>query len=305
MLPFSLLYAGVSNLLRILAKPYKAKIPLICVGNISMGGTGKTPTAMAIGEYLKAQGLKVAFITRGYKGAKKDLWVNDKSVACMVGDEPLLLASVAPTYVCSSRVAAVKKLENKFDVLVFDDALQYNKLLMDFSIMVIDGGVGLGNGGIFPAGHLRESLASGIKRTQMALLVGEDKQNVQSKILKINKNYPIIKGVLEPIQKKVKAQKIIAFAGIGRPQKFFDTLKNLGYIIFKKYEFADHHFFNKIEIEKIVEEAKKNKLEIFTTQKDFVRLDKEQQKNIKYVAVKMQLENKFFKMLNEVICKKQ
>lgn len=276
------------------------------MGNITMGGAGKTPAALAIAGHFIKQKKKVAFITSGYRGKIKDVFVDlKKHVAREVGDEPMLLAEVAPTYVCSSRIAAVKKLERKFEIIIFDDAAQYYKLDFDYSLLVFDGKVGIANGGVFPAGYLRESLKTGLKHSDAVLIVGKDATGLAQKIKQKQKDFNVFSGLLVPTVQKAKDKKVVAFAGIARPTKFFETLSAIGFKITKKFEFADHHFFSETEILTIMSEARKSGAKVITTAKDWVRLPENLKKQISFLPIELKMDEKVFKDMEQKLCKKQ
>ena len=251
-------------------KPKKVNIPVICIGNLTAGGSGKTPTATAIAYILKNNGFHPFFVSRGYGGILKNVLVdNQKHTPQEVGDEPLLLSKVAPVVINSDRFAAAQKAVTLgADIIIMDDGFQNPTLFKDKSFLVIDGTNGMGNLLPIPAGPMREFLHQGLKRAQAVILLGEDKKNVLRRI----KNLPIFHGCVTPVSPTRKTSKVIAFAGIGHPKKFYNSLTECGFDIVKTYDFPDHHFYTEEELLKIINEAQTLNAEIYTTAKDMVKI---------------------------------
>lgn len=280
LLPFAWVYGTVTQWRIRLAKPYKSRAYVICIGNITAGGVGKTPVALAMAEKYLAQGKKVFFVTRGYKGKLKNIVVDlAKHTAMETGDEARLLAQTAPTIIAPQRDVGAKMAEDLgAEVIIMDDGLQNPRLYKDESWLVFDGAVGIGNGKIIPAGPLRETLANGEKRAQYALIMGDDKTNLAQKI-----HLPVYHGKLVPEAFALENKKVLAFAGIGHPEKFYQTLRNLGYDVVKTRDFEDHHAYADAEIEELIKEA--DGLPVVTTEKDFVKLSKSEQTKVKVLKV--------------------
>ncbi|MDB2415068.1 tetraacyldisaccharide 4'-kinase [Rickettsiales bacterium] len=285
LIPLSWIFSSISLLRKIIVKPVKVDIPVICIGNINVGGTGKTPVAVELCKFLQARGKKVAFLSRGYGGNLYGpvLVNNKKHKASDVGDEPLLLSQYAPTYIAKHRPdGAIYARKNGADIIIMDDGLQNPHLKKDFSILVIDGQVGLGNGRILPAGPLRESLSSALNKTDALVIIGHDKHNISSFV-----KAPIIKSEIKPLEVKLSAKKYVAFAGIGRPKKFFDTLDSMNLKIVATKEFADHKPYSESDILKIKELAKEKSAGIITTQKDYLRIDVKLRDDIEFLPVQI------------------
>lgn len=294
--PLGELYALGTKCRLKLNKSRKIDIPVICIGNLTAGGTGKTPTAISLAQMLQNAGLKPNFISRGYHGTLHDTQVHPEThTPEQVGDEPLLLARIAPTFINSDRYqGALKAQQNKAECILMDDGFQNPSLYKDLSFIVIDGTSGFGNKRCIPAGPLREHIEEGIKRAQAALIIGEDKYNLSNSL-----PLPCFKGKIVPQKPDLKNNRVIAFAGIGHPQKFYNSLSELGIEIIKTYDFPDHHYYTESELQNILDEAQKLQAEAITTSKDFVKIPKALQPDFKILEINIEWENK--KELQEFI----
>jgi len=261
------------------ASLYRAPMPVICVGNLTAGGSGKTPVVIAIGERLKARGLRPVFLTRGYGGKTGvPLLVRPHHTARLVGDEALLLARSSPTIVSRDRaVGAAKAAEAKADVLVMDDGYQNFALAKDLSLVVVDGGGGFLNGMVLPAGPLREKVGQGLKRADAVVIMGDGTPDLAGY------TGPVLRAHLAPLTNELAGRRIFAFAGIGRPQKFYDTLKAVGAIVTGTQDFGDHHFYDAQDLQGLRDQAKGAAL--VTTEKDLVRIPPERRGGIMALAV--------------------
>ncbi len=272
--PFGLLWATGGRLRRALTKPYQAAIPVICVGNLVVGGAGKTPVTLAIAEYLKSHGMTPHVLSRGYGGsAKGPTRVEpERHGAAEVGDEALLLAAVAPTWVGGDRAASARAAEAAGAAcLLLDDGLQNPTLEKDLSLIVVDGGYGFGNGRLLPAGPLREPIEEGLGRAGAVVLVGRDEAGVEQTLAS---RVPVLRGRLMPAGslETLADKPVLAFAGIGRPAKFFDMLREAGLRVAKARGFADHHSYREAEVEALLETAAVLDAVPVTTAKDAMRL---------------------------------
>ena len=267
------------------ASPYRAPMPVICVGNLTAGGSGKTPVAIAIGELLKAQGHRPVFLTRGYGGrTAAPVLVKPHHSARIVGDEALLLARTAPTIVARDRaVGAARAAEAKADVLVMDDGHQNFALAKDLSLVVVDGGGGFQNGMVLPAGPLREPVAQGLKRADAVILIGDGAPDLRGYA------GPVLRARLVPLPNDFAGRRVFAFAGIGRPQKFFDTLKAVGAFVAGTQDFADHHAYDAQDLQGLRDRAKGELL--VTTEKDLVRIPAGQRHGIAALAVEARFDD--------------
>lgn len=291
LLPLSAVYllGHCLNVLR--KKSHKIKKPIICIGNLVSGGAGKTPVAIAIGKVLKELNIDFAFLSSGYGGEIKDFTEVRKEIhkSQDVGDEPLILSETASTFICRNRVFAAKQIElmPEKKLIVLDDGLQNPSIKKDFSILVIDGNYGFGNGFVMPAGALREPVKCGVKKADLIIIIGEDKFKISEKF----SDKKIIKAKTNFINyDKFVGKNVVVFCGIGRPEKFFDNLEKNKINILEKFSFADHHQYLNNEIEKILKIAKENNAAVITTKKDWVRLDAKYQNQISCLDIEVEFE---------------
>ncbi len=252
--------------------------PVICVGNFVAGGAGKTPTALALARMLIADGRRVAFLSRGYGGARlaSPLLV-DPTVhnAATVGDEPLLLARVAPCWVYPDRARSAEfAVEAGAEVLVLDDGLQNPGLAKDLAFAAIDGETGFGNGLCVPAGPLRAPLAAQTRLVQGLIVIGGGLRAVRD-VARASPGPPVFGASLEPDAVAAASfigREVVAFAGIARPEKFYATLRRIGAQVVATRDFPDHHVFTQREIAALIEQAARRRAILVTTEKDMARL---------------------------------
>lgn len=254
---------------------WRASVPVICVGNVTVGGSGKTPLALAIAARLAERGRAVHFLTRGYGGREKGPLRVDpaRHTATDVGDEALLLAAAQPTWVGANRAASAKlAISASAEVLVMDDGLQNRSLVRDLAILTVDGGFGLGNGRILPAGPLREPLAAVLRRTDAVAIVGNDETGFRRLL---PAHVPVLAARIAPGPEaaELAGQRAVAFAGIGRPDKFFDTLADIGVDLAERIAFPDHHPYRPNDLAMLRQRARQLDARLVTTEKDWVRLD--------------------------------
>ncbi len=268
--PLAAVVAGVTA--RRVARPgWRAPVPVICCGNAGVGGSGKTPLALDLAARLQARGRRVAFLTRGYGGRGGGVVAVDPAIhdAGQVGDEALLLAALAPTFVCADRVAGARAAcAAGAHILVMDDGLQNPGLRQDLAFLVIDGGAGFGNGRVMPAGPLREPAAAAAARCAAAVLIGDDVLDAAGQL---PAGLPILRARALPGRSLV-GRRVFAFAGIGRPEKFFATLRDAGAELAGARAFADHHRFTAAECAMLLRDAVAADAVPITTAKDAVRL---------------------------------
>ena len=275
--PLAAIY-GTAAWLRLQAPGRSAGVPVICVGNLTVGGAGKTPAALTVARLLLAAHERPFFLTRGYGGRLAGPVPVSLSAhrAADVGDEPLLLARLAPTIVARDRVAGAQAARfGGASVVVMDDGFQNPSLKKDLSILVVDGRRGIGNGRIVPAGPLRAPLESQIARAQALVIVGPgDGAEAVAEIARRH-GLALFRGRLEPDRQTLAAlagRKILAFAGIADPEKFFATLADAGVAIAERLIFADHHRYTPAEAQTLLKRAQAQNLVLLTTEKDHVRL---------------------------------
>ena len=259
----------------------RADIPVICIGNFVAGGAGKTPTALAIGKMLQAQGERIAFLSRGYGGALASttpVQVDPaRHRAAEVGDEPMLLARLAPTFICTDRVAGARAAAQAgASIVILDDGLQNPALAKDVSLAVVDGEAGIGNGLCVPAGPLRAPLEAQWPFVDGLVIIGKGARGEALAEQAHALGKLVVHGTLVPDNAhEIHNKRLHAVAGIGRPEKFFTYLRELGGHVNTTQAFADHHTYTADELEKIRGLAGANSQEpetIVTTEKDAIRI---------------------------------
>jgi tetraacyldisaccharide 4'-kinase len=271
-------FYGAAAWLRLQRRGRRAGIPVICLGNLTVGGAGKTPAALTVARFLLAAHRRPFFLSRGYGGQLAGpVTVNPKNHnAADVGDEPLLLAQLAPTIVARNRVAGAEAARfGGANVIVMDDGFQNPSLQKDLSILLVDNRRGIGNGRIIPAGPLRAPLEAQLARAQALVTVGTSDGAAAVEQAARRRRLPIFHGRIEPDQQTLAAligRKVLAFAGIADPEKFFATLDEAGVVIAARREFPDHHQYTATEARDLLARADAENLLLLTTEKDHVRL---------------------------------
>ncbi len=298
--PFSLLFRLGTKIKNLISIERKTKLPIICIGNIVIGGAGKTPVALKIGSMLKKAGYNPHFVSKGYGGIEKNnTLVKDWHSPKSVGDEPLLLSEIAPTWIGLDRNKSFQLAsENGADCIVMDDGFQNPTLQKDFSIVVINGEQGFGNKRVIPSGPLRESIKRGLSRTNLVITIGNISDSVKDKI---PKHIPLIAAnfKIKEDNMMLQGQRITAFAGIAYPEKFFNSLKLLKANIVDKISYSDHHIYNENDLLYLAEIANKNKSILVTTKKDMVRIPKNFRSLVKTIDGFIQLDDE--KLLLEIL----
>lgn len=288
LLPFAALYAHATA--RRVAQPgWTAPVPVICCGNPGAGGSGKTPVALDLATRLLARGRRPAFLTRGHGGSLSGPGLVDPSChgAVDVGDEALLLADLAPAYIGTNRAASARHaISDGADVLVMDDGLQNPSLAKTLSLMVIDGGAGFGNGHVIPAGPLREKVTEAAHRCQAAVLIGPDATGAA---LQLPAALKLLTATFVPDAADLASlpRRSVAFAGIGRPAKFFETLRAAGHIPVDTLEFADHHPYTTADLTDLHRRASRLDARLVTTAKDFMRLPADQRSAFAVLRIRL------------------
>ena len=273
--PLSLLFRLGTKIRAILSTRKNSALPVICIGNIVVGGAGKTPVAIKLGELLKKNGYNPHFVSKGYGGIESNnILIKQWHSAKSVGDESLLLSEVAPTWIGRDRNRSfILAKENGANCIIMDDGFQNPTLQKDFSIIIINGEQGFGNKRVIPSGPLRESISRGISRANLIVVIGEISNDVKDKI---PNTVPLIHAQfkISADNKIYKNQKITAFAGIAYPDKFYNSLLEEGAILEKKISYPDHHIFDENDMLHLAEIANLTKSVLVTTKKDFVRIPK-------------------------------
>lgn len=269
------------------SQPYRARAKVVCVGNLTAGGTGKTPIAMEIARRLIARGIRTAFLTRGYGGrVRGPRFVSAADNATEVGDEPLLLSAVAPVVVSRNRAAGARLMDaHGFDVIVMDDGHQNFSLAKDLSLVVVDASTGFGNQRVLPAGPLREPVAQGLSRADAVIINGAGTPSTMT-------TFPVLRTRIAPTSGGVWAGKrVLAFAGIGGPDRFFDTLSQLGATVVAMRRFGDHHRYTRSEIAHLKSDARALGATLVTTEKDSVRLTPQQREGIDHLRIRAEFDD--------------
>ena len=271
--PFAAMY-GAATARRMSRPGWVATVPVICCGNATSGGAGKTTVTLDLGQRLANRGVAVHFLLRGYGGKLRgplrvNPMVHDSEA---VGDEALLLAAERPAWISGDRAAGARAaIAGGAQVIIMDDGLQNPTLAKDLSLLVIDGSYGFGNGRIIPAGPLRETVAAAAARSRAAVLIGEDETGALSHL---PPGLPVLRARLRPGPEAelLAGQPVYAFCGIGNPRKFFATLTEAGAMLAGRMAFADHYPFDAGDMRDLLAEAETLRAIPVTTRKDFVRI---------------------------------
>jgi tetraacyldisaccharide 4'-kinase len=278
--PLGWAYAAAGRLRRAIATPWRAPVPVLCIGNLVAGGAGKTPVAMDLAQRLIERGARPHLLSRGYAGSLAGPVQVDPARHSYreVGDEALLLARVAPTWIARDRAAGAA-------VLVLDDGFQNPGLVQDLKVVVVDGLHGFGNGHVMPAGPLREPAAAGLARADVVVVMGDGDPH----FARIDGGPPMLRAYLLPVSDPAsfKGGRVVAFAGIGRPRKFFDSLEWLGATVVARHAFPDHQPYSAAMIEPILAEAARLGLPVLTTEKDWVRVPADMRNGVTPVPVRV------------------
>jgi tetraacyldisaccharide 4'-kinase len=304
--PVSKIYGAISSARYSSVTPESVAIPTICVGNVVVGGAGKTPVAAAICELLKGELRTPHVISSGYGGYIKNVVRVDRGIHTylQVGDEALLLSASAPTWIGKNKVHACRAaISAGADVIVMDDGLQNNAVVKDLSILVIDSVQGFGNEKLLPAGPLRETVGSGIRKSDVVLIIGERNEAIEDRILSINKGMKIYHAKTEAADVATEDDaKVIGFCGLGYPSKFRMTLEQAGYNVVDFIAFRDHHAYTITEIQKLITMARRVGARLVTTWKDYVKIPSVFKDDIEAIGVRLKIEeNEFGHFLIESI----
>ncbi|MEM1299837.1 MAG: tetraacyldisaccharide 4'-kinase [Pseudomonadota bacterium] len=291
--PLAAIWTGVTA--RRISQPgERVGAPVLCIGNLSAGGTGKTPMVAALMERLSQRGISAHVLSRGYGGRIKGPHLVDplEDRAADVGDEPLMLAARGLVWVAKDRVAGARAaVAGGANLIIMDDGFQNPGLHKDAAILTVDASAGFGNGRVIPAGPLREPVAAGLARADLAVLIGAEAE-LQTTLAAwpMLSSVPTVAAVLEPLQTglPMRGEPVIAFAGIGRPEKFFNTLRGMGADLIATHAFSDHHAFAPKLIRRLIAEARARDAMLVTTEKDAVRLPASLRAEVLTVQVALQ-----------------
>ena len=273
---------------RVVRAGWQASVPVICCGGVTVGGAGKTTVTLDLAQRLSRRGRAVHVLLRGYGGASRGTHrVASDDPATLVGDEALLLAHVAPTWTGADRAASARAaITAGADVLLLDDGLQNPTLTKTFSVLVIDGGFGFGNGRVLPAGPLREPVAAAAARCGAALLIGDDRT---SAMVRLPPTLPVLRAHLAQGDEitRLAGRRVIAFAGIATPEKFFGPLEAAGAVLVSRAPFPDHHPFSGRDLRGLLDQAERLDALLVTTPKDAVRLPPAVAEKVQVVGVSL------------------
>ena len=281
--PASSLYQFGGYIHRNIKDAEKIDMPVICIGNLTVGGAGKTPVCLELGRRLLARGIKPAYLSRGYGGRLAGpLRVHpDEHGNKDVGDEPLLLAQMSDAWIARHRAEGARAIyaADRSDLIIMDDGFQNPTIHKDLRILVVDGGYGFGNGKLLPAGPLRESLSSGMARVHAVLIIGEDLIGVADQL---DPDIPVFQAYFHTDDDHMPDPSVpyVAFAGIGRPEKFFNTLEDLGCKLAQTAAFPDHWPYSRENIRALKALAERHEARLITTEKDWVRIPEHQRDGI-------------------------
>jgi len=276
--PISILIQILFSLKKILKKKYTCSIPIICVGNIYLGGTGKTPLCIEMFLILSELNMNPAFIRKKYDSFK---------------DEAMLQKKAGAYFENKKRVTAIRNaIKTGTNVAILDDGFQDFSINKDVSIVCFSEKQWIGNGLTIPSGPLRESM-SALNRANYVVINGNQNIKIENQILKNNKNIKIFYTSYVPINiEDFKNKKIISFAGIGNPNNFFNLLKENNLNILEQIHFSDHHHYSELELNNLIKKSEKNSAILLTTEKDYMRINGEHKDKIKYLKIKSEIQNR-------------
>ncbi|HEV2300727.1 MAG TPA: tetraacyldisaccharide 4'-kinase [Stellaceae bacterium] len=284
--PFGGVWHAFGHLHRAFSHPYQAPVPVICVGNLVAGGAGKTPVVLSLADWFTARGVSATVVTRGYGGTLAGPLRIDpqRHVSREVGDEALLIAERTPCWIARNRAQGVRAAAlSGADTILLDDGFQNPTVDKTLSLIVVDAAYGFGNGRVIPAGPLREGLTSGLARAAAVVLIG-----VGPVPAAVNDRQQILRATLEPLEGwRFAGRPLVAFAGIGRPEKFFAMLRGIGAQVVATRAFPDHHPYIVDEIDALRRAADRAGAQLVTTKKDIVRVPPDLRGGIEVLEVEV------------------
>ena len=276
---------------RVISRSYRAPIPVVCVGNLVAGGAGKTPVALALSDWFTEHGVQLHIVTRGHGGRLRGPVRVDpnRHDAVAVGDEALLLTARAPCWVARDRAAGIcAAVAAGAGAILLDDGFQNPTVLKTLGLLVVDSGYGFGNGRVIPAGPLRENLRRGLARADAVVMIAAEGETSRTETLRLGCRAPVLNAVLAPVNGEgLAGKRLLPFAGIGRPEKFFATLRALGAELVSTRAFPDHHPFGVAELEGLRRDAERSGARLITTAKDIVRVPSAQHTGIEVLDVEV------------------
>ena len=287
LIPLSMLLICFVYFKKKLTKIVDYEIPIICVGNLYLGGTGKTPLSILIGNELSKKGINPVIVRKFYENHNDEHQILKKYFQNNI-------------FIKNRQNGIAEAIQKGFDSVILDDGLQDYRIKKNFSIICFNQKQLIGNGRVIPAGPLRENF-SVVKDADVILINGKKDHNFEKIILDYSSRIDIFYSKYKFVNfKEFKNKKLFAFAGIGNPENFFELISNHGLNLKKKWAFPDHYEFKKSEIDKILNEAENNDYEIVTTEKDYYRLNNNNKKKIKYAKIELEIENKD-KFINRIL----
>ncbi|KLN62332.1 hypothetical protein WH96_02125 [Kiloniella spongiae] len=306
LLPLSGFYYLGSILRQKLTSPTRVDVPVICIGNLTAGGSGKTPITLSLASSLQKMGKNPHIVSRGYGGEQEGPLRVSPSLhsARDVGDEPLMMALAnsqsTPVWISKNRVNGAKAaIKDGADIILLDDGFQNPTLQKDVSILVVDNKIGFSNERLIPSGPLRESIHNGLKRADAVFVIKQPDEAINPELAAIFATKAVTSVTIKPAdetnQSELKSKKIFAFAGIGYPHKFYNTLENLSAQICGSKDFPDHYQYTEDDLEKVLYMAQKAEADaIFTTEKDFVKIPEAYKDKISYLPIHAVWDNSEF-----------
>jgi tetraacyldisaccharide 4'-kinase len=307
LIPLSWVYLIATKIDGFFTKKTKINKTVICIGNLIAGGSGKTPTAIAIGKIIENSiNKKFVYLTRGYKGKKQEFLSVNQALKRLtkVSDEAILLNEVAQTFIARNRAFGAKKIEQmkEAEIIILDDGLQNNNLSKDIKIIVIDGFVAFGNCKLIPAGPLRQNIKSGLAMADLVIIINEiNDENLN--LIKKNYHGKIIfaKTICKNLELFDNNKNYLAFCGLAYPDKFFNFLTKQNLSLIEKINFADHYYYSNEELKKLITKAEEQNCQLITTKKDWVKFPSSYQKIINYLDIEVEFADQDIQYIKSLI----